>query len=178
MENSLKRSCDQFEQMSYLFSFFNMPLLDKPAQGKSGVQAYSVRKTIRPSPRRSVVGPVCVRRLARNISVRPRIFANSTRIRDASSPVVRAPLKGVRTRGAPLSIRPPSGRCQKSHGQISTVIVKMLDCSRRFGVVLYKLLMGALFGSYTGKPVPLMGKQLKIATPFRGCLNTKSTENV
>lgn len=178
MENSLKRSCDQFEQMSYLFVFFNMPLQEERTQGKSGVQAYSVRKFIQPTPRPSGVGLVCVRRLARNISVRPRIFANSVRNRNASRPGVRARLKAVRTCGARLSVRPSSGRWQKTHGQVPTVIVKMLESDGRFCVVVYKHLMGAQLLLIMHFVCPLLGKQLKIATPFRGRLNTKSTENV
>ncbi len=155
-----------------------MPRLGRPALGKIGVQAYSVRKEIRPSPRRTGVGPVCVRRLARYINVRPRIFVNVARNWANSSPVVRARLKAVSACGLRNLIRPSSGRCQKTHGKLATVLVNFLRSSRRFSVVLYELMKGAQLCSYAGVPAPLVAKQAKLAMPLRGSWKPKSTENV
>ena len=94
------------------------------------------------------------------------------------TPGVRAPLKGVSGCALRNPIRPFSGGSVLAHFTNTSDATKAteLRCSP-FDAYL-DAFSGALKRSYARFAFPLMGKQFKIATPFRGCLNTKSTENV
>ena len=92
--------------------------------------------------------------------------------------VVRARLKGVSACGLRNPIRPFSTALVRAHLTNTSDANKAteLRCSP-FDAYL-DAFSGALIRSYARFAFPLMGKQLKIATPFRGCLNTKLPENV
>lgn len=177
-KNSYEVGGGQFEQRSYLFNSMNMPLLDEPAQGKSGVQAYSASQLIYTGAKhilQAVTGLhlyMCAP--SHFCHQRDHILIN----RYASRSVGRARLKAVSGSALRIPFRPSSVRWQKTHGKVSTVNTKMLDYSRRFGVVLYELTKGAHPCSLIRFAFSLMAKPGDLATPFQGSLNAKSTENL
>ena len=91
---------------------------------------------------------------------------------------VRARLKAVSGCTLRTPIRPFSAGSVRAHLTNTSDANKAtaLRCSP-FDAYL-DAFSGALKRSYARFAFPLMGKQFKIATPFRGCLNTKLTENV
>lgn len=117
--------------------------------------------------------PVVYVRLAPHFASRYYIY-----YRYSFSAVGTALLKAVSACGLRTTMVPLPASSVRAHLTNTSDAVKAteLRCSP-FDAYL-DAFFGALKRSYARFAFPLMGKQLKIATPFRGCLNTKSTENV
>ncbi len=143
MGKLLRVLSDQFEQMSSLFSHLNMALQKCPAQGKLGVQAYSVRKIVRPLPRPCRPWGRFASTGLHEIWCALAFFIPSPTRECIATPVVRSRLKAMSACGLRIPIRPPSVGYKKTHGELTTVLINFLRSSHRFLVVLYKLTKGA-----------------------------------